>query len=270
MKLGLLLVIGLFACSGPPVDAQGRPVNLGKYRLRTYPKGAQVWVNDKLELETTPATLIKPPGEYRLRFQLPGAEPLERTVTVEAGEARELSLRIPSPPPAKLTVLSDIEGAEVRVNGYKRGETPLLGAVTTPGWVDITVVAGRHARSRKIQLKVGRHERLEIFFGAVQSQAEVEPPPVFMSEPPPTGKLTLGLKPDGWAETEDGKKLGNTPLVDYVLPAGTHTLRLQSLDGRYQRLVEVEIPADKAAVYRFRLSEPDQMPGWRADAGPKD
>jgi hypothetical protein len=78
----------------------------------------------------------------------------------------------------------------------------------------------------------------------------------------------LGLKPDGRvfdANTE--AKLGDSPLVDLGIAAGTHELLLESLDGQYRRIVEIDVEAGKTAVYRFRLLEADRVPGWVA---PKD
>src|SRR5205823_4037767 len=94
-----------------------------------------------LKIESTPATLVLERGKYHLRIQLEGAAPYDLDVVLEAADLREMDINIPRPPDATLSVLSDVEGAQVRVNGYVRGSTPLLNAVTRPGPIDMTVTA---------------------------------------------------------------------------------------------------------------------------------
>ena len=77
-----------------------------------------------MKIESTPATLIMEAGEYHLKLQKPGAEAIERTIVIKAGEADSIDLRVPSPPPARITVRSDVEGAEVRINGYTSEASP--------------------------------------------------------------------------------------------------------------------------------------------------
>lgn len=256
LLLALLLSAPL-ACT--KVDAQGRPVTVGRLRLRTYPAGAKVWIDGVEKVEATPATLLLPEGTYRLRMQLPGAEPVEYTVGLDAGEAKELDLDVPRPPDATVTLLSDEVGAKVSINGYTRGSTPLLDAVTKPGALDMTVLTfdGR-ARSIRTTLAIAEHKRVELFFGEVDCRPPPPPPPPPppMSRPPPRGLLTLGLEPEGEVRDEDDRLLGKTPLERVPLPVGTHRLLLRS--KKRQKWVEVEIDEDRSAIYRFRLLPEDE------------
>lgn len=272
MKRALLLFLLLFGACQPTVyDSEGKPITLGRFRLRTYPKGAKVWVNDEFKVERTPATLVLPAGTYRLRLQAPGAEPLLHEITVEAGKAKELSLRIPPSPPSMLRVLSDVVAAEVRVNGYRRGDTPLIGAPTTPGWVDLTVTAGNQAKSTRFRLGVGETKTIEVFFGDVECSAEFPPqaPQVLQSLPKVRGLLTLGVSPKSVVSDDEGQVLGTAPLVELPMDPGEHQLVLRSQDGRYERHVTIEIDEETPAVYRFQLGADDEVLGWRPDAGPQ-
>lgn len=266
MRLVLVgaLVLGA-ACSQTKYDSEGKPITLGRVRLRTYPKGAKVWVDGKLEFVTTPATIVKKAGTYHLKIQAPGAEAVERTITVEAGEADEITMKIPLPPPATVTVLSDVEGAIVRINGYKRGETPLIRANTKPGPIDVTVEGPfNRAKSVKTQLAISEQKTLHVFFAEAQSKppdgpnASILPEPISMPEA--KGFLTIGLSPEGYIEDDDGKKLGDAPIVKKPMAPGTHTIWLRSKDERYERRVQIEIEPKKAAVYRFRLNDADLRP----------
>lgn len=253
LMLGCLFV---GACEGgPTLDRNGKPITVGRFRLRTYPKGARVWIDGKLAAVSTPATLILEEGTYPFRIQLEGAEAVERTVRVKAGTSRELSLRIPRPPDATLTVLSDVEGADVRINGYRRGQTPLMDAVTRPGAIDITVTAPNgHAKSVKTTLEIAETKNVEVLFSPVTSETSTlaDRDELQMSQ---QGRLTLGLQPDGFVSDARGTPLGPTPLVERRMSAGTHRLLLRSRDRALERRVTVEIHPNRTAVYRFSLHE---------------
>jgi hypothetical protein len=271
LALALVLLVPALGCRREKLDASGRPITIGRYKIRTFPAGARVWVNGELKLDLTPGTLTLPAGEYELRLQVTGAEPRLETITVEGGETKELDVRLPEPPPSRLTVRSDVEGAEVRINGYKRGVTPLVGAVVKPGAIDVTVTAGSEARAARTSLAIGEAKTLEIFFGEVTSRPEEpEPPPPPMSLPPPRTTVTIGLQPNGFVSTVDGVRLGETPLFAHELEPGRHELILTSKDGRLQKQVSIDLEAGKAATYRFMLRDADQVPGWRPDAGAPD
>jgi hypothetical protein len=246
----------------PPLDKSGQPVTIGRFRLRTFPKGARVWIDGVQKVESTPATLILEQGEYHLFIQAPGAEGVERVITVEAGESKSLDLRIPPPSPASITVLSDVDAAEVRINGYKRGVTPMLYAVTKPGAIDMTVTdpAGR-AKSVRTVLEIGEKQWHEVFFDDALSKAP-EPPEVsnpLQCHPREVGFLTIALEPKGTVEDDKGEKLGETPLFDKEIEPGIHNLILRSKDGKFQRSVSIEVQANERGTYRFMFTPEDEI-----------
>lgn len=239
------------ACpSSPPVDADGNIIELGKVRIWTYPKGAKVWVDGELELVTTPSTLIKKAGRYRLELQVEGAEKLETEVEVVAGETKLLNLDLPRPPDATISVYADVDGATVRINGYKRGETPLDKVITRPGPIDITVVGPSHrAKSIRSRLAIGEHKTFNLSF--TSTTADVEG----------TGRITVGMEPAGYVELPDGTRLGEAPVIEHEIDAGRVELILVSKDGTLRRRVEVDVPPDELSVYRFYLGVDDRIPG---------
>jgi hypothetical protein len=258
----LLLVLG--GCQEPerPLDDAGRPITLGSVRIWTYPKGAKGFIDGELVITQTPATFVREAGEYEVRFQLEGAEPYETTIRVEAGEERTVRLDLPKPPEATVTVTSDIEGAKVRINGYTRGRTPLEEATTKPGPLDVTVEGPfEKARSFRGQLEIGEQKHYHADFSRTASVADDA-----------TGRLTLGMKPDGVVFDESGHRLGRSPLVDFEMPAGPQRLTLRSSDGRRERTVEIMVKPGEKAVYRFRLRESDEVRGAEvgAEAGDED
>ncbi|MEO1338121.1 MAG: hypothetical protein AAFV29_20925, partial [Myxococcota bacterium] len=145
--------------------------------------------------------------------------------------------------------------------------TPLWGAVTRPGPVDITVTAGQRAISKQTSLGISEQKTIEVFFGEAPARVGpgVCPLPERICRPTPKGFLTLGLKPDGTVHTSDGKKLGDTPMVRFPMAPGDHALILRSADGRQSRRVRISIEAGQTAVFRFRLTAADRV---RTDRSP--
>jgi hypothetical protein len=248
IALGLLgLMLGVGCEQSPPIGPDGKPVTVGQVKLWTYPKGAKVWVDGELEVVSTPATLVKEAGTYSLEFQVPGAESYETDVTIYPGRSRTLRFDLPKPPDSTVTVFADVDGASVRINGYKRGETPLEDVITKPGPLDITVL-GPYDRARSVRdrLQIGEHKVYRVSFSKNATVAKQA-----------MGRLTLGLKPDGEVWKVGGERIGQTPLVDVPVPAGRFDVLLRS--GDRERRVTLQIPEDELAVYRFRLFERDQV-----------
>jgi hypothetical protein len=246
---GLGLAAALAGCPPrTPVDADGSVVELGQVRIWTYPKGAKVWVDGELELVTTPSTLIEKAGRYRLKLQVEGGEPYETDVEIEAGETKLLDLDLPPPPDSTITVYADVDGATVRINGYKRGETPLEDVITRPGPVDITVVGpGHRARSIRSQLAIGERKVFEVSFTSTVTDVEG------------TGTITVGMEPPGYVELADGTRLGEAPVIEKEVDAGPLELVLVSKDGAFRRRVEIDVRPDELSVYRFQLGEDDRI-----------
>lgn len=251
------------------VDAQGNKVDVGRIRLHTFPAGARVWIDGELKVEATPATLVLKEGKYLLRIQAPGADSIERELKVSAGDVDTLNVNIPKPPDARVSVISDVVGSDVRINGYRRGATPLSGVITKPGPIDVTVTTpdGR-AKGVKSSLDIGEQKVIEIFFEELESKPEEEKV-LNESRPDPIGWVTLGMKPDGLVYTEEEKLLGETPLTKHAFPPGEHVLFLRTTDKRYEKRVTIVVEAEQHAVLRFQLRDEDQVPGWKPlpDAG---
>ncbi len=247
-QVGALLIAAALGCRSP-VDADGNPIEIGKVRIWTYPKGAKVWVDGKLELVTTPSTLVKKAGTYRLKLQVPGAAPYETDVVVVAGREKLLRLDLPRPPDATISVFADVAGATVRINGYKRGTTPLERVITRPGPIDITVVGPAHqAKSIQDRLGIGEHKVFRVTFTSTAVRDPVEG----------TGRITVGLEPDGTVSLPDGTLLGEAPIIERKVPAGTLELVLRSEDGAFERTVSIEVTPNRLSVYRFYLGVDDR------------
>ena len=68
---------------------------MARVEVKTHPKGAQIIINDKLRPETTPATLQIGPGNYEIRLQKEGYQPVLKSLTVNGEEKVKIEVTLP-------------------------------------------------------------------------------------------------------------------------------------------------------------------------------
>jgi serine/threonine-protein kinase len=185
-----------------------------------------------------------------------------------------LSSRRPAPPPpvpiiveaqprplAKgvLEVQTTPPGASLTVDGKSVGLAPASLDSLEPGEHLIEAALEGHVpASKKVEMpKPGERLMVELML----APTPVEPPPPPPKEdvkrpvavrPRAMGKLTLKTVP--WtAVSLGGKKLGDTPLVDFPLPAGVHVLKLANPEKNIESTVEIEIQAGQTTLKKLSL-----------------
>ncbi|SEM06318.1 serine/threonine protein kinase [Stigmatella aurantiaca] len=168
----------------------------------------------------------------------------------------------PTPPaPPVLTIETEPPGARLVVDGKDVGRSPLrLDSLALGEHTVAASLEGRLPAERRVKL-AHPGERAMV----VLALAAEPPPPV--AEPPPekepaaaasktskkaTGRLTLDTTP--WTHVFlRGRKLGDTPLIDHVLPAGQHQLKLVNEAKNISTVIEVEIRSGQSTVKKLRL-----------------
>jgi serine/threonine-protein kinase len=162
-----------------------------------------------------------------------------------------------------LAIETDPPGAELLLDGQGVGKSPQ----TLPG---LSLAAhevkarfpGRQEVSKSVKLSAaGERAMVVLVLPAVATAAppepskpNVEPTPAKPKAPPvaATGKLSLNTQP--WTRVSfNGKVLGDTPLIDAVLPAGRQTLKLQNEDKGLSLDIEVEIRAGQTTKKVLKL-----------------
>ncbi|HEV2964652.1 MAG TPA: serine/threonine-protein kinase [Candidatus Angelobacter sp.] len=73
----------------------GAAHGMARVEVKTHPKGAQIIINDKLRPETTPATLQIGPGNYEIRLQKEGYQPVLKSLTVNGDEKMRIEETLP-------------------------------------------------------------------------------------------------------------------------------------------------------------------------------
>jgi len=102
-------------------NAELTPIPAG-ITIVSIPEGARIYVNNQYQ-GRSPVTLENlPPGDYRIRGELPGHEPLARTVHLENAANPTEELRLQSNA-GTLVVVTQPAGAKVFVDGVERGMT---------------------------------------------------------------------------------------------------------------------------------------------------
>jgi hypothetical protein len=155
-------------------------------------------------------------------------------------------------PTGVLAVNTDPDGVEVRIDGKKRGSTPLTVELPT-GEHKVELVAGEQTRAIPVTITEGGH-----------TSQFVELP----KQAPDVGQLNVRTDPPGATVTVDGQRKGVSPLVvDGLLP-GSHTVGLQNALSTVTEQVTIQAGATAALV--VPLSAPQGIPvsGWVAVNSP--
>lgn len=211
---------------GPPrrvsMPAEPRVVDAGgttrvTVRLETEPGGAALRVDGEL-VGTSPRTEALAPGPHLVEASLEGYASISRTVEVaeDAAPVRlELMAASPTPGPADAGRAEGIAPAA-------SDDAGVVGAGPPRGSVDA---------------------------GTTEAAAD---PPARRAAVKGRGRLTLKTKPRASVYL-NGRRIGDTPLINLSVPAGVLTLRLVRSDTRAEHTLEVEVVPNRTTVKRFNF-----------------
>ena len=175
----------------------------------------------------------------------------------------------PPPPAAPPVLVVDTvpTGALLTVDGKERGPAPqtLEQLGVGPHQISATLEGYQPAARAVLLERAGERVMVELALLPVPVPVPVVPDavpdagkPVVKAQvkrpppPAPTGKLTLKTTP--WSTVYLGKKkLGDTPLLNVVLPAGKHTLRMVNPESNLENSIEVEIKANETTVKKLKF-----------------
>jgi tRNA A-37 threonylcarbamoyl transferase component Bud32 len=206
--------------------------------LDSVPAGAQVFVDGEPLAQATPTRAAVGAGRvYSVAFELAGYQRWrDDRVEVRVGERLRVSATL-VPLRARLEVVTQPPGATVRLGDEPLGQTPLVRDDLAPGRAELTLTKdGYHPEVAAVILASGNPQRVE---RRLRTSIVL-------------GKIDLHIV-DSWAEvSENGRALGRAPGT-LRLPVGRHTLRLFNPASRKQRVVTVDVVADRVEYYSFAL-----------------
>ncbi len=129
--------------------------------IDSQPQGAQVFVDDQ-PAGTTPTTARLSPGPHRVRILRRGFKPWHQLVRTD--QVRQLSPKLQKESLATLVVESDPQGANVFLDGERRGVTPIELPNIEAGTHTVTVSKEPiySGVRRRVELSAGQRRRVTV------------------------------------------------------------------------------------------------------------
>ena len=204
----------------------GQIPQMGALRVHTPGvKGAEVYVDGELK-GTTPGEIANlKPGPHVVEVRAPGYKPLEKEVTVKAGETAFVKVELEVIPEAKpmgtLVVKSTEPGVEVSIDGTSYGGAPLRREVAPGTYIVLVQKPGFPPFRREV---------------VVQKDQVIE----VVADMKAVGRLMV-LAPPGAQVLLDGQVVGQTPMAATEVPVGEHVLEIRHASYQdYRQTITVE------------------------------
>jgi hypothetical protein len=176
-------------------------------------------------------------------------------------ERRFLALHA-APRAATLTLHTRPVGAEILIDGERRGDSPLTLSLS-PGTHTMTLRRGRDERTVPLTLTAGAEVTEYLEF--TSSDAPVAP----------GGRISVVTDPPGARVKVDGEPRGTSPVVVTDLSAASHVVTVTSTTGVAERTIAIEGGGTASVVFslpkRPEASTPSApLGGWLTVAAPFD
>lgn len=229
----------------PLVRHEKLALDSGTVACRSEPAGATVVANG-IEYGTTPLTISRlPKGLSTLVFRLDGYQTESRELRLAPGDQQLLAVNL-KPSPARLTVVTAPENAQVFVDGNYQGRAPVTLPALAPGRHEVRVNLPGHApAARTITLKNGGDTTETFKLENVLGRLEIV-------TSPPGVRLFLDGKSVGTTR-HLGEKMRSQILTVEKCPAGDHAL-LARLDGYQDVSRRITVKSRETTRLHLRLT----------------
>lgn len=166
----------------------------GHLNINSSPSGAEIFVDNKI-LGISPTTLSDlPPGEHNIELKKPRYFSHTTTISIEGlDQTQSLEAKL-KPAWGYIELATTPEGADVFIDGEKRGNTPLTTELLSQGEVIKISLAGYKPLTKTLSVEVG--ETLTL-------------PNITLD--PADGNIELSSYPSGATVTINGEFRGTTP-----------------------------------------------------------
>ena len=148
------------------LEVQLTPIT-GTLKVTSSPPGARVWIDDDTQTPqgVTPLEMRLTPGLHSVVLKKKNFWKTRLSFRMEAHKVKKLEIKLrPTPPPkATLSVLSNVVGATVEIDGQFGGLTPLVRNDLSPGAHQVRVFhRGYEPWKKQIQLSAKRSANVSV------------------------------------------------------------------------------------------------------------
>ena len=211
-------------------------VKTGAVTINSIPSGATVYI-DNNPVGTTPLnnhSLVI--GSYSLKLVLAEHEDVDQRLEISEGITEQSFTLSPIVKTGAVTINSIPSGATVYIDNNLVGTTPLNNHSLVIGSYSLKLVLAEHEDV---------DQRLEISEGITEQSFTL--PPIIK-----TGIVTITSTPSNAKVYIDGEHVGQTPLENYSLAAGSYELKV-NLDGHEDRSGPLIIEEDQLSRADLKL-----------------
>ena len=188
---------------------------LGAIRVASKPPGATVYFDGRRQEGETPSVLNSlETGQHTIRLELSNAQPFEKEVTIAAGEVADLGVVSFL---GGIKVASKPSGAEVYINGDKKGVTPLTLPDLLVQATSMRLVYGEREVSIPVQIR--RNEVTDLGLQELQ--------PSLREKNASTKNLLIGT----WRDNNSRYTLTSDGKMHIIFDNGNETICSWDIDG---------------------------------------
>ncbi len=211
----------------------------GTLKLLSHPTGAKVYINGTY-MGRTPLTIDLPVSVYRAILSLENYSNYTTNVTISPGELKVISVTL-TPKYSYINIYSSPTNSEVYIDMEYAGTTPLSNYKLVPGYHTIEIKKGEYSPyTTTVYLSAGEIKNITV------------------SLIPQFGILNVSSNILGSEVFIDDRKIGTTPIENYKLPIGFHTVRVtkEGYSSSIQNITvepgkELRITANLSSIYAF-------------------
>ncbi len=213
------------------LPAQTTPLT-GKLAIRSQPAQARIFIDGK-DYGQTPDTVSLPAGKHTLILRKNRFESARKIVKILARQTQ--SVQIILKPLATLLITSEPAGAQIEINGQKRGQTPLNTVVPPDSLLTICLRKTNYEKAiRKVTLKPGAFQKLHFTLQ------------------PKTGRIYFSGLPGGSRIFINGQRV-SLKNDSIELPFGHYQIQLAHA-GYYVQTLEIDLQADGIQTVNAQLT----------------
>lgn len=215
--------------------------------IQTTPSGVNVAL-DGIPAGQTPCRIADVrTGEVKLSMSAAGYHPFEESLTLQAGETREIEIAL-RPKPSSLRITTTPPDARIIINEQYRGRSPVEISPLAAGTYSLRAELPAHDPALR-EIRVGLGQQVVEDISLMPNAGSIE----ITTEPAGVKVLIDGMPVGVTAAAEDGTDKISSLFSRSLIPVGAHEMTLTK-PGYYALSEEIEILRNETVTGHFSLS----------------